>query len=91
VYPVFGAGKLREILPKVSRVAILWDETAQTRISVQELEVVARALGIGVHRSGATRVGANTSPARKGNRWLRTALIEAAAGASRAKLLRPSP
>ena len=40
---------LREILPKISRVAILWDGTAQTRISVQELEAVARALGIVVH------------------------------------------
>jgi putative ABC transport system substrate-binding protein len=40
---------LREVLPKISRVAIFWDETPQARLSVQELEALARALGIGIH------------------------------------------
>jgi putative ABC transport system substrate-binding protein len=43
---------LRELLPKVSRVAILWDETPQSGISVQELEPTARRLGIGIHTVG---------------------------------------
>jgi putative ABC transport system substrate-binding protein len=43
---------LRELLPKISRVAILWDETPQARLSVQELEVLARALGIEIHPVG---------------------------------------
>jgi putative tryptophan/tyrosine transport system substrate-binding protein len=43
---------LRELLPKISRVAILWDETAQARMSVQELEALARALGIEIHPVG---------------------------------------
>ena len=44
---------LRELLPKVSRVAILWDETPNSRMSVQELEAAARTLGIGIHPVGA--------------------------------------
>ena len=43
---------LRELLPKVSRVAVLWDETPNARISVQELEAAARAVGIGIHPIG---------------------------------------
>ena len=43
---------LRELLPKISRVAILWDETPNARMSVQELEAAARALGIGIHVVG---------------------------------------
>jgi putative tryptophan/tyrosine transport system substrate-binding protein len=43
---------LRELLPKISRVAILWDETPQARMSVQELEALARALGIEIHPVG---------------------------------------
>ena len=43
---------LRELLPKVSRVAILWDETPNARMSVQELEAAARTLGIGIHTVG---------------------------------------
>jgi putative ABC transport system substrate-binding protein len=43
---------LREFLPKISRVAILWDETPNARMSVQELEAAARALGIGIHTIG---------------------------------------
>ena len=43
---------LRELLPKVTRVAILWDETPQSGISVQELEPAARRLGIGIHTVG---------------------------------------
>jgi putative ABC transport system substrate-binding protein len=43
---------LRELLPKTSRVAILWDETPQARLSVQELEASSRALGIGIHPVG---------------------------------------
>jgi putative tryptophan/tyrosine transport system substrate-binding protein len=43
---------LRELLPKISRVAILWDETPSARITVQELEAEARSLGIGPHPVG---------------------------------------
>jgi putative ABC transport system substrate-binding protein len=43
---------LRELLPKISRVAILWDETPTARITVQELEAEARRLGIGIHQVG---------------------------------------
>jgi putative ABC transport system substrate-binding protein len=43
---------LRELLPKISRVAILWDETPNARMSVQELEAAARAFGIGIHTVG---------------------------------------
>src|SRR5262247_2750418 len=43
---------LRELLPKIARVAILWDETPQARLSVQELEALARALRIGIHPVG---------------------------------------
>jgi len=43
---------LRALVPKDSRVAILWDETPNSRMSVQELEAAARALGIGVHPVG---------------------------------------
>jgi len=43
---------LGELLPKVSRVAILWDETPNSRISVQELDAAGRTLGIGVHPVG---------------------------------------
>ncbi len=43
---------LRELLPKISRVAILWDETPSARITVQELEAEARPLGIGIHPVG---------------------------------------
>ena len=43
---------LRELLPKISRVAVLWDETHQARLSVQELEASARALGIEIHPVG---------------------------------------
>jgi ABC-type uncharacterized transport system substrate-binding protein len=43
---------LRELLPKIARVAILWDETANSRMSVQELEAAARAFGIGIHAVG---------------------------------------
>jgi putative ABC transport system substrate-binding protein len=45
---------LRELLPNVSRVAILWDETLNSRMSVQEMEAAARALGIGVHPVGVS-------------------------------------
>jgi putative ABC transport system substrate-binding protein len=44
---------LREILPKVSRVAVLWDETANSRLAVQELEAAARPLGIRILPVGA--------------------------------------
>ena len=40
---------LRDLLPKVSRVAILWDETPNSRRSVQEIEAAARTLGLRVH------------------------------------------
>ena len=43
---------LRELLPKISRVAILWDETPSARITVQELEAEARSLGIGTQPVG---------------------------------------
>ena len=43
---------LREILPKISRVAVFWDETPNARLSVQELEAAARPLGIGIHPIG---------------------------------------
>jgi len=46
---------LRELLPKVSRVAVLWDETPNARMSVQELEAAARPLGIGIHPVGVRR------------------------------------
>jgi ABC-type uncharacterized transport system substrate-binding protein len=45
-------GLLKELLPKVSRVAILWDGTPNSRLSVQELEAAARTLGLGVHPVG---------------------------------------
>jgi len=48
---------LRELLPKISRVAILWDETPNARMSVQELEAAARTLGIVIHTVGVR--GAN--------------------------------
>jgi putative ABC transport system substrate-binding protein len=43
---------LRELLPKISRVAIFWDETPNARMSVQELEAAARAFGIGIPTVG---------------------------------------
>jgi putative ABC transport system substrate-binding protein len=43
---------LRALVPKDSRVGILWDETPNSRMSMQELEAAARALGIGVHPVG---------------------------------------
>jgi putative ABC transport system substrate-binding protein len=43
---------LREALPKVSRVAVLWDETPNARMSVQEVEAAARTLGMAVHPVG---------------------------------------
>jgi putative ABC transport system substrate-binding protein len=43
---------LRELLPKVSHVAILWDETPNSRLSVQELEAATRPLGLGIHPVG---------------------------------------
>ena len=43
---------LRELLPKISRVAILWDETPTARITVRELEAEARSLGIETHPVG---------------------------------------
>jgi len=48
---------LRELLPKISRVAILWDETPNARMSVQELEAAAQTLGIVIHTVGVR--GAN--------------------------------
>ncbi|MFI5373189.1 MAG: ABC transporter substrate-binding protein [Candidatus Rokuibacteriota bacterium] len=45
---------LRQLLPKVSRVAVLWDETPNSRLSVQELEAAARPLGIGIQPVGAS-------------------------------------
>jgi ABC-type uncharacterized transport system substrate-binding protein len=39
---------VRELLPKVTRLAILWDGTANSRMSVQEMEVAARPLGIAI-------------------------------------------
>ncbi len=41
---------LRELLPKLSRVAVLWDETPNSRISVEEVETAAPGLGITIHR-----------------------------------------
>ena len=43
---------LRELLPRISRVAILWDETPSARITVQDLEAEARRLGIGIQPVG---------------------------------------
>ena len=43
---------LREFLPRIPRVAILWDETPNARMSVQELEAAARAVGIEIHAVG---------------------------------------
>ena len=61
---------LRELLPKISRVAILWDETPSARITVQELEAEARPLGIGTHAVGVhgssdfARAFSEAAPAR---------------------------
>ena len=41
---------LRQLLPKVSRVAVLWDQTPHSWLSVQELEAAARTPGIGFSR-----------------------------------------
>jgi len=41
---------LRELPPKLSRVAVLWDGTPNSRISVEQLETTAPTLGITVHR-----------------------------------------
>jgi putative tryptophan/tyrosine transport system substrate-binding protein len=46
---------LRELLPKVSRLAVLWDGTPNSRMSVQELEAAARALGITIRPVGVGR------------------------------------
>jgi len=43
---------LRELLPKVSRVAILTDVSPTSQLSVQELEGAARTLGVAVHAVG---------------------------------------
>jgi ABC-type uncharacterized transport system substrate-binding protein len=39
---------LKELLPKVSRVAVLWDGTGNARLSVQELEAASKTLGVSV-------------------------------------------
>jgi putative ABC transport system substrate-binding protein len=39
---------LKELLPKISRVAVLWDGTGNARLSVQELEAAAKTLGVSV-------------------------------------------
>ena len=39
---------LRQLLPKLSRVAVLWDGTPNARLSVQELEEAAGPLGMGI-------------------------------------------
>jgi len=43
---------LRGLLPKASRLAVLWDGTPNSRMSVQELEAAARPLGIAIHPVG---------------------------------------
>lgn len=43
---------LRELLPKVSRVAVLSDETPNSEMSVRDLEAAARILGIEIHPVG---------------------------------------
>jgi ABC-type uncharacterized transport system substrate-binding protein len=43
---------LKEFLPTVSRVAVLWDETPNSRLSVREMEAAAQPLGIDVHVIG---------------------------------------
>jgi putative ABC transport system substrate-binding protein len=43
---------LRELLPKIARLAVLWDGTPNSRMSVQELEAAARPLGIAIHPVG---------------------------------------
>jgi putative ABC transport system substrate-binding protein len=40
---------LRELLPKVSRVAVLWDETPNAELSVKELKAAAGPLGTKIH------------------------------------------
>ena len=40
---------LRELLPKVSRVAVLSDETPNSELSVRDLEAAARILSIEIH------------------------------------------
>ena len=42
--------RLRELLPKVSRVAVLWDGTPNSHLSVQEVDAAARTLGIAIHQ-----------------------------------------
>ena len=41
---------LRELRPKLSRVAVLWDGTPNARISVEQLETTAPTLGITVRQ-----------------------------------------
>src|SRR5262249_15736351 len=41
---------LRELLPKLSRVAVLWDGTPNSRISVEQLETTAPTLGITIQQ-----------------------------------------
>jgi putative tryptophan/tyrosine transport system substrate-binding protein len=36
----------KELLPKVSRVAVLWDGTGNSRLSVQEMEATSKSLGV---------------------------------------------
>ena len=43
---------LRELLPKISRVAVLSDGTPNTLMSVREVETTARSLGIAIHPIG---------------------------------------
>jgi putative ABC transport system substrate-binding protein len=45
---------LRHLLPKVSRVAVLWDGTPNSRLSLQELETAGQPLGIGIQPVGVT-------------------------------------
>jgi putative ABC transport system substrate-binding protein len=53
---------LKELLPKVSRVAVLWDGTSNARLSVQELEAAAKTLGVSV-RSVTARAPNEFEPA----------------------------
>jgi putative ABC transport system substrate-binding protein len=46
---------LRELLPKISRVAVLSDETPNSQMSVQEVQAAARSLGIATQAMGVAR------------------------------------
>ena len=44
---------LKELVPKATRIAVLWDGTSHGRLSVQEAEAASKALGISVHAATA--------------------------------------